>query len=129
TKLAHYPMWLGGVYGMSYKKTSCIGEGGKFILVDTQRCSVPSFSMSAFNYVNSINQLVFYEYSSFDDFLEKAQNGLKDAYIDLQLTKVNLNKQTREVLNIPYISATSTTGTGPQVLQRLKVADLNLDIG
>ncbi|WP_284888378.1 hypothetical protein [Acinetobacter variabilis] len=129
TMLPHYPMWLGGVDGISYKKSGCIGEGGKYIYIDTQRFSAQSFALSVFNYVNDINQLFVYEYASFSDFISKANNGLDDAYIDLQITKVNLANQTREVLCLPYISATNISGTGAGVLQRIKVADLKVEQG
>ena len=129
TLLPHYPMWLGGVGGISYKKSGCIGEGGKYIYIDTQRFLAQSFALSAFNYVNDINQLFVYEYASFSDFINKANEGLDDAYIDLQITRVNLTNQTREVLCLPYISATNVSGSGAGVLQRIKIADLKVEQG
>ena len=127
--LPHYPMWLGGISGMSYKKASCFGEDGKFILLDVQRCTAPAYSLSTFNYINDINNLFIYEYTSFTDFLDKATNGLVDAYIDLQVTKVNPVKGSREVIQMPYITPTQISGTGLEVTQRLSVGELTVESG
>ncbi|WP_026470043.1 pyocin knob domain-containing protein [Alkanindiges illinoisensis] len=129
TVLPKYPMWLGGVQGFGYKKSCCIGAGDKFIVADTQRINAPAFTSGAVNAVNDINQVFFYEYPSFTDFLTKANTGLIDAYIDLQVTKVNLNTNSRQVLNIPCISPTASSATGIAALYRLKVADLELKAG
>lgn len=129
TDLPHYPMWQGGVSGMSYKKSTCKGEGGKFLLIDVQRHTAQAYTASTFNIINDINNMFIYEYASFTDFLNKANNGLVDAYLDLYLTKANPIKSTREVIQLPYITPTLISGTGLEVTQRLKVADIDVDAG
>lgn len=129
TQLAKYPLWRGGVFGWSYKKTSCIGDGGKFVVADVERVIGNAYSVGIASGSNDIMTLYFYEYPSFSDFLNKANTGVVDAYIDLQITKVNLTTKTRTVINMPNISATNSNLTGPKVLQRLKVADISVVAG
>lgn len=129
TQLPHYPLWRGGVGGFNYKKSSCIGEGGKFIVADVVRVSAQAYEVSYRAVSNDINTMNLFEFSSFSDFLDKANNGLVDAYIDIQITKVNLDTASRTVINLPNISLKDASLTGPLVLERLKIAELELSTG
>ena len=114
---------------MSYKKATCKAEGGKFLLLDVQQWYAPAYSLSTYNGCNSINSLFIYEYASFSDFLDKANNGLVDAYIDLYVTKANPIKGSREIIRLPYITPTQVSGTGNEVTQRLKIGDITVESG
>lgn len=129
TQLPHYPLWRGGVGGFNYKKSSCIGEGGKFIVADVVRVSAQAYEASYRAVSNDVNTMNLFEFSSFSDFLDKANNGLVDAYIDVQITKVNLDTQSRAVINLPNISLKNASLTGSLVLERLKIAELELSTG
>lgn len=132
TKLAKYPMWLGGVTGLPYKKSVCKGAGGKLIVVEAQRFRMQDFKRPAVNLLyatNDENLMYLYEYASVADFVAKATTGLVDAYIDVQLCKVNYGTQTREFMQIPAISALSTTTQVNRPLQRVKIADMTFNDG
>lgn len=132
TKLPYYPMWLGGVSGIPYKKALCVGDGGKVILVEAQRFHMQQFSMPAenqFSATNDANFMSLYEFSSVSAFEGFSQNGLVDAYIDVQLCKVNLTSQKREYFMMPALSLKSTTTIVNRPLQRLKVCDMNFEQG
>ncbi|MCK8640486.1 hypothetical protein M1L59_07145 [Acinetobacter schindleri] len=132
TKLPYYPMWLGGVSGIPYKKALCVGEGGKVILVEAQRFHMQQFSMPAenqFSATNDANFMSLYEFESVSAFDGFAQNGLVDAYIDVQLCKVNLISQKREYFMMPALSLKNTTSIVNRPLQRLKVCDMNFEQG
>ena len=129
TKLPHYPLWRGGAYGFNYKKSGCIGEGGKFIVADVVRISAQAYEVNTRAVTNDVNTMNLFEFSSFADFLDKANNGLVDAYIDVQITKVNLDTKSRTVINLPNISLTNASLGGNLGLQRLKIAELNISTG
>ena len=111
------------------RESACVGEGGKFIVADVTRIFAPTFVVNTRSVVNDVNTMDIYEYVSFSDFLSKANNGLVDAYVDLQIVQVNLDNQTRKSFNIPNISLTSAATSGNSALQRLKVAELELVAG
>ncbi|WP_180025335.1 hypothetical protein [Acinetobacter sp. YH16049] len=132
TKLPHYPMWLGGVSGIPYKKALCLGESEKIILVEAQRFHMQQFSMPAenqFSATNDANFMSLYEFASVAAFEGFAQNGLVDAYIDVQLCKVNLISQKREYFVMPALSLKNTTTIVNRPLQRLKVCDMDFEQG
>ena len=132
TKLPYYPCWLGGVTGKPYKKTACIGDGGKVILVEAQRYNLQSYSqptVNGFASTNDEDRLFLYEYLSVSDFITKANMGLVDAYIDIQLCKLNYLTQKREYLVFNAISLTATTALVNSPLQRLKICDMSFEEG
>lgn len=132
TKFGKYPAWFGGLDAYGYKKSVCIGEGGKFILFDAERTrTVESKKPEAggFSETSDINQLFSYEYPSVSDFILKAENGITDAYIDLQLVKVNYDTQKRVSRFYPAISLDTLTTRVNSPLQRIKVDSLDLDAG
>lgn len=127
-KLPYYPMWLGGVTGIPYKKTMCIGEGGKVILVEAQRYHMQAYvrpAVNGFSATNDENLLFVYEYISIADFIGKATTGLVDAYVDFQLCKVNYTTQKRELIVFPAVGLMNTTTQVNKPLQRVKVAELD----
>lgn len=131
-KLPHYPMWLGGVSGIPYKKALCLGESEKIILVEAQRFYMQQFSMPAenqFSATNDANFMSLYEFASVAAFEGFAQNGLVDAYIDVQLCKVNLTSQKREYFVMPALSLKNTTSLVNRPLQRVKIVDMNFEQG
>lgn len=125
TELPYYPMWLGGFYGTSYKKSCCIGDSGKFILFDTQQISSPTFNRTS-SYVSSIYQTYQYEYTNFDDFLSKANNQLVDAYVDVQIVKVNFDKKERTTIYIPCVSSSRDNMSGGQALDMINIGTISL---
>lgn len=132
TKLPYYPMWLGGVSGIPYKKALCVGEGGKVILVEAQRFHMQQFSMPAenqFSATNDANFMSLYEFASVAAFEGFAQNGLVDAYMDVQLCKVNLISQKREYFVMPALSLKNLTTQVNRPLQRVKIVDMNFEQG
>lgn len=132
TKFAHYPAWLGGVEGLPYKKTWCIGEGGKLILYDVQRVLSAGYELppaGAFTKMNDINRMYKYEYPSFTDFINKAQDGLVDAYIDLQVCKVNYGTKSRKDFYFPTVTLTTIPASGTLYLQRVDVTNFDVEKG
>lgn len=128
-KLPNYPMWRGGVSGFNYRKSSCVGEGGKFIVADVTRNIAPAFTVDSRSVTSDVNTMQFYEYPDFSDFLAKANIGLIDAYADLQIAKVNLVTKTRTLINIPAVSLRNSSISGNNVLQPIKVAELDMVAG
>lgn len=133
TEYDHYPLWVGGISGYGYKKAAVIGEGGKLIVVDVQMQVMPSYQLpTAANGVsntNNVHQIYIYEYPSSTDFLNKATNGLIDAYIDVQLCAVNYAEQGRRYFFMPAVSLQSTSLNVHNPLQHVKVCDLELREG
>lgn len=133
TKYDHYPLWVGGISGYGYKKAAVIGEGGKLIVVDVQMQVMPSYQLpTAANGVSNttnVHQMYIYEYPSSTDFLNKASNGLIDAYIDVQLCAVNYAAQERRYFFMPAVSLQSTSLNVNNPLQHVKVCDLELKEG
>lgn len=128
TKLPHYPMWLGGVSGIPYKKALCVGAGGKLILVEAQRYDLPTYDLittGGYNQTNRDHQMTVYEYPSVADFESKATNGFVDAYIDVQLCKVNYKTRKRDFIAVSGLSNTSTAQGVNRPLQSVKVAELD----
>lgn len=128
-KLPNYPMWRGGVSGFNYRKSSCVGEGSKFIVADVTRNIAPAFTVDSRSVTNDVNTMQFYEYPNFSDFLAKANIGLIDAYADLQIAKVNLVTKTRTLINIPAVSLRNSSISGNNGLQRIKVSELDMVAG
>lgn len=132
TKLPHYPMWLGGVSGIAYKKALCVGAGGKLILVEAQRYDLPTYDLittGGYNQTNRDHQMTVYEYPSVTDFASKAANGFVDAYADVQLCKVNYKTGKRDFIAVSGLSNTSTTQGVNRPLQSVKVAELDFKTG
>lgn len=131
TKLEHYPAWVGGITGFGYKKSLCIGEGGKVILVDTQRYAVPSIAPNTLGNTTTLsdNMMFIYEYPSLTDFINKANNGLVDAYVDFHLCKVNAVSNTRvfKVVNAVGIKSTNTNPNNP--LQKIDIVSMDFEDG
>lgn len=132
TKLPHYPMWLGGVSGIPYKKALCVGAGGKLILVEAQRYDLPTYDLittGGYNQTNRDHQLTVYEYPSVAEFASKAANGFVDSYVDVQLCKVNYKTGKRDFIAVSGLSNTSTTQGVNRPLQSVKVAELDFKTG
>ena len=128
TKYDHPPMWLGGLAGLSYKKSMCIGPTGKVILVEAQRQITTSALIPEDNRIASTgrsHQLYITEYASVADLVLKAQDGLVDSYIDVQIVKTDFNGK-RLVRFFPYISNNDTTYVVNSPLQRIKLADIDV---
>lgn len=120
-----YPMWLGGVNGESYKKSCCMGEGGKFIVADAQVIDAPASALASM-YPARMYSTSFYEYSSFNEYLNFATNGYIDAYVDVLLVATDVLAGTRKVKFVPYISSTSLTIGNNRTLDTIKIADVEL---
>ena len=131
TALADYPFWLGGFTGVAYKKALCIGEGGKVILVEAQRFVLNGFSAPAsdnFSTTNSSNLMFVYEYASVAELISMA-NKLNDAYVDIQLYKVNYADSTRQYYIKPALSMTQLSLSVNNPLQRVKITDIECKAG
>lgn len=131
TALADYPFWLGGFTGLPYKKAMCIGESGKVILVEAQRFVLPAFSAPTsdnFSTTNSANMMFLYEFASVADLVAKATK-LNDAYIDIQLCKVNYVDSSRQYYVKPALSMTLLSGSVHNPLQRVKITDIECKFG
>ena len=124
----NYPMWLGGVNGFSYKKSCCVGEGGKFIVADAQLFNMPARTESSI-YSDQVYSTSLYEYSSFSEYLDFATNGYVDAYVDVLLVTTDMLAGTRKVKFVPYISSTSRTIGNSRTLDTIKIADVELKQG
>lgn len=132
TKFSKYPAWFGGLEAYGYKKSACIGEGNKFILCDAERTKTLANkkpNVDQFSETNDINQIFIYEYSSISDFINKAENGLIDAYIDLQIVKVNYDSQKRVSRFYPSLSLNALTTQVNSPFQRIKIDELDIDLG
>jgi hypothetical protein len=132
TKYDHPPFWLGGLAGMGYKKAACIGASGKVVLIEAQRQVFPEASTPAVNTFASTgrgHQLYVTTYDSVADLVSKAQNGLVDGYIDVQIVKINYTTGKRSARFYPYISNLNTTSVVNSPLQRIKIADLDVVAG
>lgn len=132
TKYAYYPMWLGGIDGYGYKKTAVVGDSGKLYTVEVQRQRMPAATVAGVNgmsITNDVHQLYIYEYASLTDYLNKATNGIVDAYIDVQLCLINYTAQTRRYFFMPAVSLQSTSSDVNRPIQRVKVCDLDFAEG
>lgn len=132
TTYQKYPAWQGGISGYPYKKALCIGEGGKVILADVERQNTNEKSkpnVNGFSATIGVHQMYLYEYPSVADLVSKAQNGLVDGYIDLQLVKVNYKRSSRSTRLYPYITNNATTSIVNNPLQRIKVTDIEVEGG
>lgn len=126
TALADYPFWLGGFTGLAYKKALCIGESGKVILVEAQRFVLNGFSAPVndnFSTTNNSNLMFVYEYASVAELISMA-NKLNDAYIDIQLYKVNYADSSRQYYVKPALGMTRLSGSVHNPLQRVKITDI-----
>ncbi|WP_297423940.1 hypothetical protein [uncultured Acinetobacter sp.] len=131
TALDDYPFWLGGFTGLAYKKALCIGEGGKVILVEAQRFVLNGFSAPVddnFSTTNNSNLMFVYEYASVAELISMA-NKLNDAYVDIQLYKVNYADSTRQYYIKPALSMTRGSGSVHNPLQRVKITDIECKSG
>lgn len=132
TKLPYYPMWTGGVSGIGYKKAACVGEGGKLVLVDTERYHLQAFEKPFVGntaITSDENLMFFYEYPSLSDFIYKSNTGLVDAYIDVQICRINYETKRRELLVVPAVSLATMTNQTNRPTQRTKVADITTESG
>lgn len=131
TALSDYPFWLGGFTGLAYKKALCIGESGKVILVEAQRFTLPAFSSTTsdnFSTTNNANLMFLYEFDSVADLVAKATK-LNDAYIDIQLYKVNYADSSRQYYVKPALGMTRLSGSVHNPLQRVKITDIECKAG
>nr|WP_314102875.1 hypothetical protein [Acinetobacter lwoffii] len=131
TALADYPFWLGGFTGLAYKKALCMGESGKVILVEAQRFVLNSFSAPAddnFSSTNNSNLMFIYEYTSVAELISMA-NKLNDAYVDIQLYKVNYVDSSRQYYVKPALGMTRLSGSVHNPLQRVKITDIECKAG
>lgn len=120
-----YPMWFGGVNGESYKKSCCVGDGGKFIVADVQVIDANASALDSM-YPARMYSTSFYEYSSFAEYLNFATSGYTDAYVDVLLVTTDMVAGTRKVKFVPYISSTSRTIGNNRTLDTIKIADVDL---
>lgn len=131
TKYDKNPTWMGGVTSYDYKKTMCVGEGGKLIYVDTQRL-VTADALEAegrFTTTNDINLMTTYEYPSVSDFVSKATTGLVDAYIDVQMVITNPETKKRTLKFYPAVSLTAMTGSVNNPMQRITIDSVDFKAG
>jgi hypothetical protein len=132
TKYDHYPAWIGGIEGYAYKKAMCIGADGKVFLVEAQRQTIPDYRGIVANQFSSTgrsHQLYITEYASLSDLISKATDGLEDSYIDVQITKVNIDEETRYTRFYPYIGNLNSTSVVNSPLQRIKICDFDVEYG
>jgi len=130
TELPHYPAWLGGVKGTSYKKALCMGEGGKVILIGAERQSTTAITRASenmFGVTQSVHQLFIFTFDSASEFVDLATNGLIDSYIDVQIVTVNNKTGKRSTRLYPAVSTINTTPLVNTPLQRVKLADLDIE--
>lgn len=121
----HYPLWLGGVSGISYKKSCCIGDEGKLIVADAQLIDMPSHTKNSM-YTTSAYIMSLYEYSSLAQFIDYANTGLVDAYVDILLVTTDIEwGVVRKVNYVPYVGSTSYTIGNSRTLDTIKVADID----
>ncbi|MEN5434080.1 hypothetical protein ABE545_10595 [Sphingobacterium faecium] len=90
TKLAYYPLWQGGLTGITYKKALCIGESGKIVIVDTYRApKTQTIISSKWTNAHRYHVTLLQTFTSITNFLNSANNGFKDAYVDIQIEQIN----------------------------------------
>lgn len=131
TKYDKNPTWMGGVAAYDYKKTMCVGEGGKLIYVDTQRL-VTANALDVegrFTTSNNINLMTTYEYLSVSDFVSKATIGLVDAYLDVQMVITNQATKKRTLKFYPAVSLTTMPSSVNNPMQRITIDSVDFKAG
>ena len=132
TTLPFYPVWTGGVSNIPYKRSMCIGEGGKLIFVDTQRYDMQNSALPVTNGYSSLaraNQMFIYEFASLADFVSNATVGMVDSYVDIQMCRVNYETGKRELLTAAAVSITSSQLRYNSPLQRVRVGEMKFSEG
>ena len=127
TALPAYPNWMGGASNIPYKKSMCIGEGGKVVLAQVKRLSDASFlpqSVGQFGSTVRSHATFITEYASVAALVGMATDGLVDGYIDVQVDQVNLATSRKVTRFFPYVGITSTSPGVNSPMQKVKVADL-----
>lgn len=127
TTLPFFPAWSGGVSNIPYKRSMCIGEGGKLIFVDTQRYDMQSSTLPPTNGYSSLaraNQMFIYEFASLAEFVNNAKVGMVDSYVDIQMCRVSYETGKRVLLTAPAVSITSSQLRYNSPLQRVKIGDM-----
>ena len=110
TVYPYQPNWIGGSEGLSYKKTMCIGEGGKVILFDVKRMVTKNpinTNPGLFAQTNRIHKMFTQIYPSIATMVGYATNGLDDGYIDIHIDKINYRTGTKTTYFLPYKGATA----------------------
>lgn len=121
TVYTYQPNWIGGSEGLSYKKTMCIGEGGKVILFDVKRIvtkNPTSPNPGLFAQTFRIHKMFAQIYPSIATMVDYATNGLDDGYIDIHIDKINYGTGAKTTYFLPYKGATATTGGANTPMQR-----------
>lgn len=93
---------------------------------------MPYASIPAVNTISSINRTnltYFYEFASLNDLISRATEGLVDAYIDVQLCRINYKNKTREFLAFPAVSLKTITQNVNNPLSRVKITDMTFEEG
>lgn len=132
TKLSNYPMWLGGISGIPYKKSLCKGAGSKLILVEAQRYDLQTYNTAVTGQTKQTNrdhQLTVFEYPSITDFVTKATTSYIDAYIDVQLCKVNCTTQTREFIAVSALTNKTVLSGVNKPMQVIDIASMDFKDG
>lgn len=132
TKKRSYPAWQGGATGTTYKKAACLGEGGRVIVVDVAWMAIAATKGALLDehvITSRRNAMLVQEFPSLSAFLDAADNGLHDAYVDLQIDQINHEKETRKSHFLPWRGHTSTTTRVNNPHQRVKLLDLDITEG
>ena len=112
TELDYYPLWVGSVANLPYKKAMCMGPSGKVLVVDTKRLTNPAQAGTpvvdgVYVQTHRYHKIFLMEYGSVTQLINYAENGIQDAYIDAQVDIVNEGRGTRTCLFRNYIGNTS----------------------
>ena len=132
TKADHYPAWVGGVSGIKYKSALCVGEGGRVLLAHVKRYDSLAYQAQAegqSRQTNRAHALYLTEYASLAEFVGYATDGLDDAYLDVQVDRVNAADDSRTSRLYSYVGPASAVSGVNSPVEKVEVCDLDVSPG
>ena len=133
TPAAHYPSWVGGASNIPYKRALCVGEGGKVVTVMSKRVDALAYKTAseaaAATRTNQVHETWFMEYPSVAAYAAAAASGLVGGYADVQVVQVNEGAGTRTTRLFPLVGPATAATNFNNVVQRVKVCDLDVEAG
>lgn len=126
-----YPLWVGSVDNLPYRKSMCMGPSGEVLVVDTKRLTNAASAArgvgEAYAQTHRYHKIFLARFDSVADFIAAADDGLDDAYIDVQVDIINEPNLTRKCLFRNYIGNVSTTGGVNNPYQLVPLLDLDIE--
>ncbi|MEH6641385.1 hypothetical protein [Vreelandella glaciei] len=131
TQCPFSPLWAGLCHSQQYKKAACIAEGGKVLVFDIARYALPSTSIltDQFQGSNNAHLMVHYAYGSVAEMVDYAQNGLRDGYADLEVTRLSADGSERERIITPYAGIVGTYANVNNQVQKRHLGTVTVKAG